>query len=124
MHHAEQSSASSGNLSLPANSDLIYNSVLSSQYHSTSAQAPGLNNLPSFNKISWRKGKWIDEEGVYTKKLIEAFNAGLLKIPSGTTLRSFLAEQLSWYGTYTSSIDQSLKFITLNNSLYNFTVTL
>ena len=104
--HKAQSSASSGNLNFPAN-EQFYNSVLSSQswisgsansqYHSTSVQAPGLNNLPTLNKISWRKGKWIDEEGVYTKKLIEAFNAGLLKIPSGTTLRSFLAEQLSWY---------------------------
>lgn len=70
----------------------------SSQYNPLAVQIPVTNNFSSvLNKMSWRKGKWIDEEGVYTKKLIEAFNSGWLKIPSGTTLRSFLAEQLSWY---------------------------
>ena len=104
------SDSNQANSKLPVTSDLTFNSVLSGHswvsgsannyYHnSNSAQNSGLNNLASLSKISWRKGKWIDEEGVYTKKLIEAFNAGLLKIPSGTTLRSFLAEQLSWYST-------------------------
>ena len=50
----------------------------------------------AYSKMSWRKGKWLDEEEAYTKKLIEAFNAGYLNIPSGTTLRSFLSERLSW----------------------------
>lgn len=47
-------------------------------------------------QANWRKGKWFDEEEVYTKRLIEAFNAGHLSIPSGTTLRSFLSEKLNW----------------------------
>lgn len=51
---------------------------------------------PAYSKMAWRKGKWLDEEEAYTKKLIEAFNAGYLNIPSGTTLRSFLSERLSW----------------------------
>ncbi len=50
----------------------------------------------SYPKIGWRKGKWLDEEEAYTKKLIEAFNNGHLHLPSGTTLRSFLSERLSW----------------------------
>ena len=48
-------------------------------------------------KFTWRKGKWSEEEELYTKKLIDAFNSGCLKIASGTTLRSFLAERLFWY---------------------------
>jgi hypothetical protein len=49
-----------------------------------------------YQKAGWRKGKWLDEEEAYTKKLIEAFNAGYLNLPSGTTLRSFLSERLCW----------------------------
>lgn len=48
------------------------------------------------SKLSWRKGKWLEEEEAYTKKLIDAFSAGYLNIPSGTTLRSFLSEKLCW----------------------------
>lgn len=47
-------------------------------------------------KLSWRKGKWTEEEEIFTKKLIDAFNGGYLKVPSNTTLRSFLAERLCW----------------------------
>jgi hypothetical protein len=47
-------------------------------------------------QLNWRKGKWFEEEEAYTKKLIEAFNAGQLPLPSGTTLRSFLSEKLNW----------------------------
>ena len=47
-------------------------------------------------KLSWRKGKWTDEEEAFTKKLIDAFNGGYLKVSSRTTLRSFLAERLCW----------------------------
>lgn len=46
--------------------------------------------------VSLRKGKWTEEEEVYTMKLIEAFIAGVLPLPQGTTLRSFLAEKLCW----------------------------
>jgi hypothetical protein len=31
-------------------------------------------------------------------KLIEAFIAGVLPLPQGTTLRSFLSDKLGWYG--------------------------
>ena len=43
-----------------------------------------------------RKGKWTEEEETYTMKLIEAFIAGVLPLPQGTTLRSFLSEKLCW----------------------------
>jgi hypothetical protein len=48
-------------------------------------------------KSFYRKGKWTDQEEAFTKALISAFNEGLLSIPSGTTLRSFLSEKLNWY---------------------------
>jgi hypothetical protein len=54
------------------------------------------NAAAAFAKFQWRKGKWTEEEEMYTKKLIDAFNSGYLKIASGTTLRSFLAERLFW----------------------------
>ena len=59
------------------------------------------NQLPptfqnQFPALSWRKGKWTEEEEFYAKKLIDAFNGGYLKVSSGTTLRSFLAERLCW----------------------------
>ncbi len=57
---------------------------------------PPASGTSSQKSMNWRKGKWFAEEEVYTRKLIEAFNAGLLLIPSGTTLRSFLSEKLSW----------------------------
>jgi hypothetical protein len=47
-------------------------------------------------KLPWRKGKWTEEEELFTKKLIDAFNGGYLKVSSSTTLRSFLAERLCW----------------------------
>lgn len=47
-------------------------------------------------KVAWRKGKWTEDEELYTQRLIESFNAGQLKIPTGTTLRSYLSEKLSW----------------------------
>ena len=83
-------------------------SMAASQYfppfgHPTSWMHPALAmynmNATSIAKFQWRKGKWTEEEEMYTKKLIDAFNSGCLKIASGTTLRSFLAERLFWYVT-------------------------
>ena len=44
-----------------------------------------------------RKGKWTAEEEAYASKIILLFNRGMLRIPSGTTLRSYLSEKLNWY---------------------------
>ena len=46
--------------------------------------------------ISVRKGKWTTEEENYSNKLISLFNKGLLPIPTGTTLRSYLSDKLNW----------------------------
>jgi len=48
-------------------------------------------------KEGLRKGKWTVEEEKYTNKVIEVFNAGLLKLgddEKGITLRAYLAEKL------------------------------
>ncbi|CAM9439204.1 unnamed protein product, partial [Hapterophycus canaliculatus] len=42
-----------------------------------------------------RKGKWTPEEEVYTTKIINDFNKGLLPLAPGTTLRSYLSEKLN-----------------------------
>ena len=43
-----------------------------------------------------RKGKWTPEEEKFANKIIYMFNKGTLKIPLGTTLRSYLSEKLNW----------------------------
>ncbi|EGB01830.1 hypothetical protein AURANDRAFT_69453, partial [Aureococcus anophagefferens] len=42
-----------------------------------------------------RKGKWTIEETEFTTRIIELFNTGLLELPEGATLRSYLAQKLS-----------------------------
>ncbi len=48
------------------------------------------------NQKFWRKGKWIEEEENYSMALITAFNDGILDIPEGITLRSFLSDRIQW----------------------------
>lgn len=43
-----------------------------------------------------RKGKWTPEEEMYTTRIINDFNKGLLPLAPGTTLRSYLSEKLNW----------------------------
>ena len=83
----------------------IPNGLTHEQYQHLSRQIPWIHGIdastlpniayiqPNYKHL-WRKGKWTEEEEVYTKKLIEVFNSGYLRIPSGTTLRSFLSEKL------------------------------
>jgi len=47
------------------------------------------------DKKSLRKGKWAVEEEEYTSRVIQHFSAGLLTLPDGATLRSYLAEKLN-----------------------------
>ena len=51
---------------------------------------------PQANLFSLRKGKWSEEEEALTKRLISSFNSGLLQVPVGTTLRTYLSERLFW----------------------------
>jgi hypothetical protein len=50
---------------------------------------------PPIKKI-WRKGKWTEEEEAYAEKIILGFNAGIIDVPPGTTLRSAMSELLNW----------------------------
>ena len=43
------------------------------------------------DRDSLRKGKWIQEEETFATRLIQLFNQGLLVLPEGMTLRSYLA---------------------------------
>ena len=51
-----------------------------------------------------RKGKWTTEEEDYANKIISLFNRGLLPIPAGTTLRTYLSETLHWYVMHTGDL--------------------
>lgn len=42
-----------------------------------------------------RKGKWTAEEEDYTSRIIYYFNSGLINLPEGSTLRSYLAYKLN-----------------------------
>lgn len=46
-------------------------------------------------KDNLRKGKWTAEEEEYTMRIIQHFRTGLLTLPDGHTLRSYLAEKLN-----------------------------
>jgi hypothetical protein len=64
------------------------------------SNAPGvsLSNFSNYPESRLaRKGKWSAEEELYTNKVIEAFNKGTLRLTGmeGTTLRTYLAKQLS-----------------------------
>jgi len=50
---------------------------------------------PKKSKANLRKGKWTAEEEEYTTRIIQHFRTGLLALPNGHTLRSFLAEKLN-----------------------------
>eukprot|EP00980_Cylindrotheca_fusiformis_P022289 scaffold9176_cov129-Cylindrotheca_fusiformis.AAC.13 len=42
-----------------------------------------------------RKGKWTVEEEEYTSRIIHHFSTGVLTLPEGSTLRSYLADRLN-----------------------------
>jgi hypothetical protein len=63
---------------------------------SRSARRGSAASLINTASISVRKGKWTTEEENYSNKLISLFNKGLLPIPTGTTLRSYLSDKLNW----------------------------
>lgn len=46
-------------------------------------------------KSNLRKGKWTGEEEQYTMRIIQHFRTGLLSLPDGHTLRSYLADKLT-----------------------------
>jgi len=58
--------------------------------------APGTKPAVSQKKTRQRlrKGKWTIEEEEYTSRIIQYFSTGLLTLPDGATLRSYLADKL------------------------------
>ena len=51
--------------------------------------------LPIAPGDSLRRGKWTPEEEAYVTRVITDFNAGVLRAPPGTTLRTYLSEKLN-----------------------------
>eukprot|EP00537_Pseudo-nitzschia_pungens_P013966 CAMPEP_0172383664 /NCGR_PEP_ID=MMETSP1061-20121228/1523_1 /TAXON_ID=37318 /ORGANISM="Pseudo-nitzschia pungens, Strain cf. pungens" /LENGTH=786 /DNA_ID=CAMNT_0013111989 /DNA_START=203 /DNA_END=2563 /DNA_ORIENTATION=+ len=64
----------------------------SQSQNSTSAPAADVGKK---SKQKLRKGKWTIEEEEYTSRIIQYFSTGLLTLPDGATLRSYLAEKLN-----------------------------
>ena len=50
---------------------------------------------PTPPKKKLRRGKWTPEEEMFVERIIRDFNAGLLDVPAGTTLRTFLSQKLN-----------------------------
>lgn len=59
------------------------------------ATAAGGPQAAILGKPALRKGKWTVEEETYTACIIDNFNKGYLCISPGTTLRSYLSDQLN-----------------------------
>jgi len=53
------------------------------------------HSKPKIDRSRLRKGKWTTEEEEFTTRIIHHFGTGLLFLPEGTTLRSYLAEKLN-----------------------------
>jgi len=60
---------------------------------STSDEADQQTPAPKKKKL--RRGKWTPEEEMFVERIIRDFNAGLLDVPAGTTLRTFLSQKLN-----------------------------
>jgi hypothetical protein len=50
---------------------------------------------PSMHPIPCRRGKWGSEEWAYAQRLVQDFQAGLLPLENGTSLRTLLATALN-----------------------------
>jgi len=61
----------------------------------TLSTTPNVSGISSNKKEKLRKGKWTIEEEEYTSRIIQYFSTGLLTLPDGATLRSYLAEKLN-----------------------------
>mmetsp|Transcript_3145 Transcript_3145/g.12618 ORF Transcript_3145/g.12618 Transcript_3145/m.12618 type:complete len:306 (-) Transcript_3145:391-1308(-) len=57
--------------------------------------APDSGGSESPPKKKLRRGKWTPEEEAYVERIIHDFNAGLLDVPAGTTLRTYLSQKLN-----------------------------
>lgn len=72
------------------------NTAFQVEKHSeTKEESNGKKKKPKKDRSKLRKGKWTVEEEEYTSRIIHHFSTGLLTLPEGTTLRSYLAEKLN-----------------------------
>jgi len=71
------------------------NKPRSQRENGTQAQATEVRTNPKKSRQRLRKGKWTIEEEEYTSRIIQYFSTGLLTLPDGATLRSYLAEKLN-----------------------------
>ncbi|EQC42349.1 hypothetical protein SDRG_00087 [Saprolegnia diclina VS20] len=79
--------------------DILYIRGLDTTTIDPAAKVP-LGRPPSaafstVNALGHRTGYWLREEQLYAHKLIDCFLKGVLDLPKGITLRSFLADRLS-----------------------------
>eukprot|EP00587_Corethron_hystrix_P002842 CAMPEP_0113312194 /NCGR_PEP_ID=MMETSP0010_2-20120614/9120_1 /TAXON_ID=216773 ORGANISM="Corethron hystrix, Strain 308" /NCGR_SAMPLE_ID=MMETSP0010_2 /ASSEMBLY_ACC=CAM_ASM_000155 /LENGTH=723 /DNA_ID=CAMNT_0000167967 /DNA_START=180 /DNA_END=2347 /DNA_ORIENTATION=+ /assembly_acc=CAM_ASM_000155 len=61
----------------------------------SSSSTSNKKSIKSNDRKKLRKGKWTAEEEEFTSRIIHYFSTGLLTLPEGTTLRSYLSETLS-----------------------------
>jgi len=67
----------------------------SQRQNRTQVPAAEFGANPKKTRQRLRKGKWTIEEEEYTSRIIQYFSTGLLTLPDGATLRSYLAEKLN-----------------------------
>jgi hypothetical protein len=55
----------------------------------------GSKRARSGTRENVRRGKWTQEEQIYAERLIRNFEAGLLPLENGATLRAYLSKKLN-----------------------------
>ena len=61
----------------------------------SSSSLKGKRSRSTIEEHRVRRGKWTHEESAYADRLIQDFEAGLLPLENGATLRAFLSKKLN-----------------------------
>jgi hypothetical protein len=64
------------------------------EYDASLGAAAARGQAEAQHKTPLRKGKWTQEEELFAEAIIREFRRGMLALPRGTTLRSYLAKKL------------------------------
>mmetsp|Transcript_63849 Transcript_63849/g.71464 ORF Transcript_63849/g.71464 Transcript_63849/m.71464 type:complete len:743 (-) Transcript_63849:1802-4030(-) len=94
VNESDTTATKSINIAIPdaaAATNSIEAESSTSSTHTNAASTNGTN----IKKARLRKGKWTIEEEEYTSRIIQYFSTGLLILPNGATLRSYLADKLN-----------------------------